>query len=80
MTGWVSAKDCLPEAGDTVLVIVSGKPKENITLEGAYELAEYDPEEGWILEMWPKWRGAKVTCWAPIPEPSEVERNESDGS
>lgn len=53
MSEWISVKDRLPEDMGEVLVIVSGKPHENITLDGAYEIAEYDPVEGWILEMWP---------------------------
>ena len=67
---WISVKDRLPEIDQIVLVVASGKPQKNITLENAIELAEYDPE-GWILEMWPEWMEAKVTHWMPLPEPPE---------
>ena len=68
---WISVKDRLPDCMGEVLVIVSGKPHENITLDGAYEIAEYDPVEGWILEMWPEWCSGVVTHWMPMPEPPE---------
>ena len=68
---WISVKDRLPDYMGEVLVIVSGKPHENITLDGAYEIAEYDPVEGWILEMWPEWCSGVVTHWMPMPEPPE---------
>lgn len=64
---WISADDRAPEIGVPVLVIVSGKPRSNITLKDAYELAEYDPE-GWILEMWPEWMDAEVSYWMPLPD------------
>ena len=70
---WISVKDRLPDCMGEVLVIVSGKPHENITLDGAYEIAEYDPVEGWILEMWPEWRSGVVTHWMPLPEPPKGE-------
>lgn len=68
---WISVKDRLPEDMGAVLVIVSGTPRKNITLDGAYEFGEYDPDEGWILEMWPEWKDATVTHWMPLPEPPE---------
>ena len=33
---WISAKDALPERDQVVLVVADGKPRENITLDGAY--------------------------------------------
>ena len=66
---WVSCKDRLPEETGNVLAIVSGNPRKNITLDHAYELSEYDPDEGWIIEMWPEWEDAVVTYWMPLPEP-----------
>ena len=68
---WISVKDRLPDYMGEVLVIASGKPHENITLDGAYEIAEYDPVEGWILEMWPEWCSGVVTHWMPLPDPPE---------
>ena len=70
---WISVKDRLPDCMGEVLVIVSGKPHENVTLDGAYEIAEYDPVEGWILEMWPEWCSGVVTHWMPLPEPPKGE-------
>ena len=69
---WIPVSEQLPEPDKYVLVIVYGKPAKNITLHGAVELAEYDPE-GWILEMWPEWMDARVTHWMPIPEPPKEE-------
>lgn len=69
MMEWISVKDRLPRDNTFALVCVSGKPKKNISLENAYELAEFDMDEGWILEMWPEWEGPKVTHWMPLPEP-----------
>ena len=65
---WISVKDRLPDGNTAALVIVSGKPRKNITLDAAYELAEYDPIDGWILEMWPEWKGAVVTHLMPLPD------------
>ena len=70
---WISVKDRLPEDQEEVLVIVSGKSRKNITLAAAYELAEYDPVNGWILEMWPEWKGAVVTHWMPLPSTEGLE-------
>ena len=66
---WVSVEDRSPEETGEVLAIVSGNPHKNITLDHAYELSEYDPCDGWILEMWPEWEDAVVTHWMPLPEP-----------
>lgn len=65
---WISVNDRLPDQSGEVLVIVSGNPQKNITLNYAYELAEYDPYDGWIIEMWPEWEDAVVTYWMPLPE------------
>lgn len=70
---WISVNDRLPDGFGEVLVIVSGKPQKNITLDAAYELAEYDHGEGWIIEMWPEWEDAVVTHWMPLPHPPKGE-------
>ena len=70
---WISVDDKLPDQSGEVLVIVSGNPQKNITLDCAYELAEYDPYDGWIMEMWPEWEDAVVTHWMPLPEPPKGE-------
>ena len=70
---WISVKDKLPDQSGEVLVIVSGNPQKNITLNAAFELAEYDPYDGWIMEMWPEWEDAVVTHWMPLPLPPKGE-------
>lgn len=72
---WIPVTERLPEPGKMVLLIVSGKVK-NITLIDAYELGEFDTDEGWILEMWPEWKDPKVTHWMPLPELPEEEKHE----
>lgn len=69
---WISVNDRLPEPDRVVLVIVSGKPCENITLENALELAWWYESDGWVLETWPEWDGAEVTHWMPAPELPQV--------
>ena len=69
---WIPVTERLPEPGKMVLLTVSGKVK-NISLVDAYELGEFNTDEGWILEMWPEWEGPKVTHWMPLPEPPEEE-------
>ena len=70
---WIPVEERLPELDELVLVIASGKPKENITLYGSIELATLY-SDGWCLEPWPEWTGANVTYWMPLPEPPEEER------
>ena len=70
---WISVEDRLPDQSGEVLVIASGSPQKNITLNCAYELAEYDPYDGWIMEMWPEWEDAVVTHWMPMPQPPKGE-------
>ena len=70
---WISVRNKLPDQSGEVLVIVSGNPQKNITLNCAYELAEYDPYGGWIMEMWPEWEDAVVTHWMPLPPPPKGE-------
>lgn len=70
---WIPVTERLPELDELVLVIASGKPKENITLDGTIELATLY-SYGWCLETWPEWTGANVTYWMPLPEPPEEEK------
>ena len=66
---WIPVTDRLPSDPDTfVLCIASGKAN-NIELVGAYQLATYNDEDGWILELFPAWIGVHVTHWMPLPEP-----------
>lgn len=75
---WVSVEDRMPEDendGETVLVIVFGKPHENITLHGAIMTAGYFRDEGWVLNEYPEWEGPEVTHWMPLPSPpAELEK------
>ena len=68
---WIPVEERLPNLDELVLVIASGKPQENITLDNSVELAELY-SDGWCLEMWPEWTKAAVTHWMPLPEPPEV--------
>lgn len=72
---WIPVSERLPEPEKMVLLIVSGKVK-NISFVDAYELGEFDTDEGWILEMWPEWKDPKVTHWMPLPELPEEEKHE----
>lgn len=65
---WIPAEEQLPGLDEVVLVQVSGKPAENITLYDAVELAEYNPDEGWILEAYQEWEDAAPVAWMPLPE------------
>jgi len=69
---WIPVSERLPEPEKMVLLIVSGKIK-NISFVDAYDLGEFDTDEGWILEMWPEWKDHKVTHWMPLPELPEEE-------
>lgn len=73
---WIPVEERLPELDELVLVIASGKPKENITLDNAVELATLY-SDGWCLEMCPEWTGATVTHWMPLPELPKVENAET---
>lgn len=68
---WIPVDERLPVCDAQVLVTVSGKPKENITLDGAVELATLY-SDGWCLETWPEWTDANVTYWMPLPSGPEV--------
>lgn len=67
---WIPVEERLPDEYDgLVLAQVSGKPKENITLDNALELAVHIPREGWILEEYPEWEKPNVIAWQPLPKP-----------
>lgn len=70
---WIPVTERLPESGELVAAIVNGKPRKNITLDGAYQMVTYDSGE-WIVELWPDWTGAEVTHWMPMPEPPETDQ------
>ena len=67
---WISVEEKLPSKYDgLVLIQLSGKPEENITLDNAYKLAVYIREEGWIVEEYPLWETPDVLAGMPLPEP-----------
>ena len=69
MSEWISIKERLPEEHEPVLCIVSGKTKNNITLDEAYQFGSWNKADGWIIDEWPQWDGAVVSWWMPIPSP-----------
>lgn len=72
---WIPVSERLPEPEKMVLLTVSGKFK-NISFVDAYELGEFDTDEGWILEMWSEWKEPKVTHWMPLSELPEEKKHE----
>ena len=77
---WVRVENAFPPEHETVLCIVSGKPKPNIMLEDAYQLGSWNKADGWIIDEWLDWEGANVTWWMKLPEtpdrrPPEGEEN-----
>ncbi|WP_394970207.1 DUF551 domain-containing protein [Candidatus Allofournierella merdipullorum] len=72
---WVSVSERMPDKDQVVIVIANGKPRENITLDGAFELAEWSESDGWILACWPDWENPVVTHWMPIPVPPKGEHD-----
>ena len=67
----VSVENALPPEHESVLCIVSGKPKPNITLEDAYQLGSWNKADGWIIDEWLDWEGANVTWWMKLPAPPD---------
>ena len=70
---WMSVNERMPDEDQAVIVIANGKPRENIILDGAFELAEWSERDGWFLECWPDWENPVVTHWMPLPDPPEEE-------
>ena len=64
---WIPVSERLPEEGYGVLVTVNGK-HNNTTFIDALEIAEYDSDEGWIIEGYLDWINPDVTAWQPLPE------------
>ena len=66
---WIQPEDAVPPEGETVLVIVDGKPRENVTLVGALTMATWYGVDGWFLEEFPEAEsGFRVTNWVPMLE------------
>lgn len=68
-TIWRTPAEALPDSDEKyVLVQISGKPRQNIYLENAIELATYDHQSGWIIDAYPEWDNAQPTAWMPLPD------------
>lgn len=65
---WISTEERTPEVGEIVLVIASGKPRENVVLHDAYLIASYWAEEGWIADGYEEWDAVNVSYWMPLPD------------
>ena len=67
---WIESSEMLPKENEVVLVLADGKATPNIELRGAYFIAEYSDEDGWILMGHEDWsRDVKVTHWRELPAP-----------
>lgn len=64
---WRDADVELPPDDEQVLIIVSGRPRRNVELVNAYELASFVGGDGWVLESYPEWEKAEVSWWMPLP-------------
>lgn len=73
--GWIPVSERLPEEGYGVLATVNGK-HNNTTFIDALEIAEYDSDEGWIIEGYLDWINPDVTAWQPLPEPYKEREEE----
>ena len=71
---WIPVSERLPEDECGVLVTVNGK-HNNTTFIDALEIAEYDSDEGWIIEGYLDWINPDVTAWMPLPECWKGENN-----
>lgn len=67
MPKWISTEEKLPTVGDLVLVIASGKPRENLELHDAILIASFWGEEGWIADGFDGWDKFKVSYWMDLP-------------
>lgn len=70
---WVNVEERLPEEGESVLCIVNGKPRKNITLCEAYQLGVWCKEDGWLIDEYSEWRDVEVLWWMPLPDAPEGE-------
>ncbi len=73
---WRNPKKRLPDPYIGVLAIVSGKPHPNITLDRVYCIAEYIPDEGWIVSEYPECTDLEILAWMPLPPAPELTKQE----
>ena len=74
---WFDATEIKPAVDENVIVTVSGT-YNNITFEDAIQLAQWDDEEGWILEEFPGAVDISVTGWMFCPEPYRKRGKKND--
>ena len=72
-SGWISVKDRLPENPDELVLVIANGMYENVALKDAYCMANYCPDEGWVLEMWPDFEAVQISHWMPLPEAPKEE-------
>lgn len=78
---WIPVDERLPENPDElVLVQVSGRTAKNLELIDYFQIANYVPKEGWILEMYPYWEDAHPVAWMTLPEPFMISRRQQEFS
>lgn len=68
---WADMEHEEPVDGVKYLLIVSGKPRRNITMQHAYVLGTWLAGEGWVLDEYPGWEDPEVHAWAELPDPIE---------
>lgn len=68
MYGWRDPEVELPTDTDAnVVVCVSGQYR-NCRFDHAYQLASYDPDDGWIVEGYEEWLDPVVHGWLECPD------------
>lgn len=66
---WISVEERQPDENDIgMLVVVSGKPSDNIIFDDAIVIGFYYGRDGWVIEGWEEWENPTVTYWMPLPE------------
>lgn len=67
--GWIPCSEQMPPKTEVLLLVqCSGKPRKNVILRNAFELAIYDGQR-WHFPMYPVWDDAEVIAWQPLPAP-----------
>ena len=65
--GWIPCSEQMPPKADGLLLVqCSGKPRKNVVLHNAFELAIFDGQR-WHFPMYPVWDDAEVIAWQPLP-------------